>query len=472
MNAEYPQSQTVKFDKTHLQELRARLKGSALVAGDEGYDTACLTWDAKTFAQHPAIVVLPGVVADVQAAVRFAGEYNLPIAVQGGGHGHPYPADGALLVNFAHMTGVQVNAEAATARVEPGAKGSDVVQAAYPYGLAPLNGLAATVGIVGYLLSGGIGWLARQYGPGAGSIRSAQLVTAEGELLQVNEESHPDLLWGLRGGGGNFGIVTEIEFALYPVSTVFGGQVVYPIAHGQDVLDTYSRWVKTTPDELTSVLRIMHFPPVPAIPPALRGQSAIIVMACYNGEAQEGEALLQPMRTIGTPLLDTFATLPYSQIATISNDPPVAPPFFFHTESVALRDLSQRGIEALLDLAGNPATGIRLAEMRQLGGALARQPEEAMPFGARRAALYLGVVAAAPTPDLLTGGKQSIATLMQVLAPEKTGEVLLGLAGGASLELTQAAYSPTNYQRLVALKDRYDPRNVFRFNHNIPPSSR
>jgi len=471
MNTEPSRPQPIIFDLTHLQTLRTRLQGRALVPGDEGYDSARQTWDAKTFDQHPAIIVLPAVTSDVLAAVTFAREHNLPIAVQGGGHGHPYPADGALLVNFANMTGVQIHAETATARVEPGAKGRDVVQAAHHYGLAPLNGLAATVGIVGYLLSGGIGWLARQYGPGAGSIRSAELVTADGHLLQVNENSHPDLLWGLRGGGGNFGIVTALEFALYPVNEIFGGQVVYPIAQGKDVLNAYVQWVKTVPDELTSALRIMHFPPIPALPAALRGKSVILVMACYNGEAREGEALLQSMRTVGTPLLDTFAQIPYSQVATISNDPPEAPPVFFHTESAALQDLSQGDIEMLVDIAGNPASGIRLVEMRQLGGALARQSEDAMPFGPYLATWYIGVVAAAPSPDLLTKGKRAIATMMQALSPETTGEVLLGLAGNASLDLTRAAYSPANYRRLLALKDRYDPQNTFRFNHNIPPSS-
>ena len=218
-------------------------------------------------------------------------------------------------------------------------------------------------------------------------------------------------------------------------------------------------------------MRIMHFPSIPAIPPTLRGMSVIIIMACYNGEEKAGEALLHPIRSLGTPLLDTFTQIPYAQVATISNDPPEAPPLFFHTESAALRDLSQGDIETIVDLAGNPASGIRLVEMRQLGSAFAHQPEDAMPFGIRQATWYLGIVAAAPKPDLLSGGKRSITTMMQALTPGTTDEVILNLAGNASLDLTRAAYSPENYRRLVALKDRYDPKNVFRFNHNIPPTS-
>ncbi|HEV2654108.1 MAG TPA: FAD-dependent oxidoreductase, partial [Ktedonobacteraceae bacterium] len=274
---------TMTFDPQDVETLRTRLQGKVLLPGDEGYEKARQTWEAKTFEQHPAVVILPARASDVQRAVTFAREQKLPIAMQGGGHGHPYPADDALLVNFATMTGVQIEPKTATARVEPGATWKEVIQAASPYGLAPLNGFAASVGVVGYLLGGGIGWLTRQYGVGAGSIRSVELVTVDGDLLQVTEQTHPDLLWGLRGGGGNFGIVTSLDCALYPVKDVFGGQVVYPIAQGIEVLNAYLEWVKTVPDELTSALRIMHFPPTPDLPPQLRGTSAIIVMACYNG---------------------------------------------------------------------------------------------------------------------------------------------------------------------------------------------
>lgn len=470
MNTEYTRS--IKFDAIHLQTLRAQLQGQALVPGDDGYDKARLTWSARTFEQYPAIIVLPAVSADVSVAVIFAREHELPVAVQGGGHGHPRAADGALLVNFMHMTGIQINGESATARVEAGVKSKDVVQAASPYGLAPLNGLASTVGFVGYLLGGGIGWLTRQYGPGASSIRSVELVTAAGELLQVNENSHPDLFWGLRGSGGNFGIITSLECSLYPVREIFGGQVVYPIAQGKEVLQTYLQWIKTVPDELTSVVRIMHFPDIPAIPPVLRGRSTIICLASYNGTEEEGEALLQPLRTLGEPLLDTFAQIPYSQVATISNDPVEAPPFFLHTESGALQELEKGEIATIVDLAGDPTSGLRLVELRHLGGAFAHQQKSSMPSGNYQATLHLSMMAGAPTVDQLQAGRKVITTIIEALRPGMTGEVLLNLAGShTSPERVRAAFSTENYQRLVALKDRYDSKNIFRFNHNIPPSA-
>ncbi len=224
--------------------------------GDDDYDKVRLPWEKVNFDPYPALVVLPANTADVCVAVTFAREHHLPIAVRSGGHGHIAPANGALLLNFAQMTAIHINQEASTVRVEPDVKFGDLVQAAHAFGLAPLNGTASTVGVVGYMLGGGTGWLARQYGPGAGSIRSLEVVTVDGQVLQVNETSHPDLFWGIRGGCGNFGIVTSLELTLYSVKEVFGGQVLYPVADGKRVINAYLQWVKTVPDELTSMLRI------------------------------------------------------------------------------------------------------------------------------------------------------------------------------------------------------------------------
>ncbi len=473
MSDEQTAHESITFDPGQLESLRTRLQGRIILPGDEGYDKARQTWDAKTFDQHPAIVILPANASDVQAAVTFAREHDLPIAVQGGGHGHPHPADDALLVNFASMTSVQIDAQAATARVEPGVLSKGLVQAAHTHALAPLNGFAGSVGVVGYMLGGGIGWLARQYGSGAGSIRSVEMVTADGNLFQASESTHPDLFWGLRGGGGNFGIITSLECALYPVNEIFAGQVVYPIEQGKDVLSAYLKWTETLPDELTSALRITHFPTSPALPPAINGKSAILVMACYNGEAAKGEALLSPMRTLGKALLDTFALIPYSQVATISNDPDDAAPLFLYNNSSAFQTFTSNDIDILLDIAGKRESGIFQVEIRQLGGVLARQPEDSMAFNCRSANFYLDIIANAPSPDQLGQGKQSTDTIMHALQPDLTGETLVNFldVDNVGPYLTRAAYTPATYQRLRTLKDRYDAKNVFRFNHNIPEPS-
>ncbi len=474
---------TVIFSATELQALRAHVNGRVFVPGDEGYDTARQTWNATTFDQRPAIVVMPSISADVVSAVGFAREHHLSIAAQGGGHGHPHPADDAMLVNFASMASVHVRPTAAVsdssgqsgaagaARAEAGAKWHDVIAAAHPHGLAPLNGFSGTVGVSGYMLGGGIGWLVRQYGAAAGSLRSAEVVTADGRLLQADDRNHADLFWGLRGGGGNFGIVTSVEFALYPVKEVFGGFVAYPLAQGKQALTAYAQWTKTVPDTLTSAVRLVHYPPAPAIPEPLRGASAIVIMTCHTGSTAEGEALVRPLRSIGTPLIDTIRPMPYGQIATIASDPPEAPPLFTFANGGGLRDMSSDVVDVLLRIGGDRAAGIFMVEARHAGGALLRQPEDAMPFSFR-SPWSITALAAAPTPHALEGGKRSVAGLLEALKPALTGEVLINSldAGSTGPSLTRAAYSKENYRKLVALKDKYDPANVFRFNHNIAPS--
>jgi hypothetical protein len=460
------------LSSTHLHGLRTRVTGQVIVPGDDGYDAARQAWTATTFFdQHPAIVVMPLTVADVATAVGFAREHDLLIAVQGGGHGHPRPANDALFVNFARMKTVQIT-PAGAARVEAGAKWSDVIAAAHPHGLAPLNGFAGTVGVSGYTLGGGIGWLARRYGAAAGSLRSAEVVTADGRVLQASDRQNTDLFWALRGGGGNFGIATSFEFDLYPVKEIYGGFVAYPLAGGREALTTYAQWTNIMPDTLTSAVRLVHFPPAPAIPEPLRGASAIVIMACFAGPASEGEALVKPLQSLGTPLLDTFRLMPYSEIATVASDPVEAPPLFTFGEGGGLRALSPGVIDAMLRMAGDRAAGIFLVEARHTGGALARQPEDAMPFGFR-SPWFISALAAAPTPEALNVGRGSVAALFEAMKGELTGEVLVNVidAHAASPQVTRAAYSEENYRRLVGLKDKYDPANVFRFNHNIPPSS-
>ena len=472
------------FSSVQLQTLRTHVNGRVFVPGEHGYDAARQTWNVATFEQRPAVIVMPTIAADVASAVSFAREHNLSIAVQGGGHGHPHPANDALLVNFASMTSVHITPVAAasdssgrsggagTARAEAGAKWRDVVTAAHPHGLAPLSGFAGTVGISGYVLGGGIGWLVRQYGAAAGSLRSAELVTADGRRLRANTQNHADLFWGLRGGGGNFGIVTSFEFDLYPVKEIFGGFVAYPLAYGKQALGAYAEWTETVPDTLTSAVRLVHYPPAPAIPEPLRGASAIVIMACSTGSTADGEAWLRPVRSIGTPLLDTFRPMPYAQIATIASDPPEAPPLFTFTNGSGLRDISSAVIDALLRFAGDRAAGIFMIELRHAGGALTRQPEHEMPFSFRSRWL-MSALATAPTPQELERGKRSVAALLEALTPTLTGEILINTIDpdNAAPHLTRAAYSEENYRKLVALKDTYDPANVFRFNHNIAPST-
>jgi hypothetical protein len=463
---------THQIDQISLQNLRVQLEGNAYVPGDEGYSEACLTWHGPIFEQKPAIVIQPAMTADVLVAINFAREHALPIGVQGGkGHGRTHPVDGALLINFALMKKIHVDGPAAVARVEPGVKWMDIIPLAHEYGLAPLNGISATVGVTGYLLGGGFGWLSRQYGIGASSVRSLEVVTLDGRILEVNEQNYSELFWGLRGGGGNFCIVTAIEFALYPVKEVFGGQVMYPIEQAKTVINAYMQWIKTIPTTLTSIFRIMHFPPLPGMPDMLSDKTFVIVAGCYNGTKEEGEVIFQSLRALGTPVFDTFAQIPYSQVASISNDPAEGPPVHFYVANKMLRDFTPDDVDAFLQVASDPNSGLFQMEMRHLGGVVADLPEDAMAASARDVNFCLYIMAAAPTAEQLEAGKQSIAKLMPSLRSAASVSTWINGLGfnDIDVERTRAAYTPESYQRLIALKRVYDPQNLLRFNQNILP---
>jgi FAD/FMN-containing dehydrogenase len=304
-------------------------------------------------------------------------------------------------------------------------------------------------------------------------VRSIEVITADGRLLQVSAQSHPDLFWGLRGGGGNFGIATAIEFALYPVKEIFAGETVYPIEQGREVMTAYRQWVETLPETLTSMVRMVKYPSTPNVPPQLQGKTTIAVTGCYNGPESEGAALLQPMRTLGTPLLDTFALIPYSQVATITNDSSEMDPVEYCSSNRVWHDFTAKDSEALLEVVSNPASGVVKFEFRHLGGVVARIPEDEMAISLREINFFLFILAEAPTVEQLEAGKQSITKIMQAIPPDTEVHVEFnGLEfNDIGVERTRDAYTAQNYQRLVELKRTYDPQNVFHFNNNIPPTA-
>src|SRR3712207_5550278 len=371
------------------------------------------------------------------------------------------------------MRGVRVDPEAQTARVEAGALWADVVAEAQIFGLAGLRGSSSGVGVVGYTMGGGFAWLGRKYGFNSDSLREADVVTADGELLEVSAYEHPDLFWGLKGGGGNFGIVTSMEFALYPLPTVYGGNLFYPVERAPEVLELYSRWVETLPDEMTTAVAFMNIPPLPEIPEPLRGGSFISVRGCYCGDPPEsGAELLRPWREFGEPQVDTFGIMPYEQMDMISMDP--VDPIGAYTHSELLGELSPEAIDKLVQVAGVDSNSpLILLELRQLGGALERPPSDLSPIGRRDSRFTMEGVGATPTPEVAQAVQAHLASVAEEMRPYETGATYVNFLelDGATPERVRAAYSLEDWERLVGLKDRYDPQNVFRFNRNIPPSS-
>jgi hypothetical protein len=448
-----------------LEDLQSRIQGTVLVPGDAGYDDARKAWNLSVD-QHPAVIVLADSTADVVEAVCAARDADLGIAVQATGHGVARPANGCLLIITSQMTGVRVDTASQTAWVEAGAKWGVVLEKAQAVGLAPLLGSSPEVGAVGYTLGGGTGWLVRKYGLAVDSVRRFELVTADGRLLRASETENSDLFWGLRGGGGSFGVITGMEIQLHPVSTVYGGNAIYPAELAREVLTRYRDWIASAPDELSSGIALMNFPPLPFLPEFLRGRSVVIVHGCYCGPVEQGEGLFRTWNEWTAAIDNTFRVMPFSEVGTISNDP-VDPLPGFNTGGW-LRSLNDEAIDTLIEhgVAHGGPTPLVMTEVRHIGGAMARVDRQANAFGFRDATFLLNLVGVVPTQM-----ERLIGQFTRDLEPHlKEGVYINFLEGEDKWRRTREAYPPETYRRLMALKARYDPENRFRFSFGIPPA--
>ncbi len=458
------------IDVLALDSLRFALPGRVFTPGDDGYEEARAGFGVSDL-PTPDVVVVVTSSGDVTAAVNFARSQQLPVGVKATGHNFGFPYRGGLMINTERMQGFSIDLERHIARVEAGVHWGPVVAAAHQYGLAPLNGSAPHVGIVGYTLFGGFGWLLRKYGAAVDSVVAADVVTADGVLHRVSETSEPELFWALRGASGNFGIVTALEFKLHPVSEIYGGAMFFPMERAREVLTTYSEWVKTVPDELTSSIVMFRVPPVPDVPEMLRGKAVMTIRAAYIGAEADGVALLQPIRSLGGLIADTFRMMPYSESHLISNDPVKGAPS--RRSTTMLKHLSAEMIDALVRANGiDSTTAVKLVEIRHLGGAMTRVDPSASAFSQRYAPFIVQTIDAVAGPELAAAAERNTQALVAALQPHSTGGALASWLGNGDYgaERTRAGFSPEHYERLTLLKRRYDPTNMFRLNHNIPPA--
>jgi hypothetical protein len=359
-----------------VDALRERLAGDAVVPGDSSWDTARAAWNLSADL-HPAAVVLAEHAQDVAATLDFAREHGLRVAPQGPGHGAPLlPAlDDVLLLRTTRMTGVEVDADARRARVQAGALWGDVVPPAAEHGLAALHGSSGTVGVVGYTLGGGIGWLARKHGFASNAVTSFDVVTADGQARTVTADSEPDLFWALRGGGGAFAVVTALEFELLELREVYAGQLMWPLELAPQVVAAYREWTAAAPDELSATVKLMRFPPIPDIPEPLRGRELVAVGVAVLGDEDTAAGLVAPMRDVAPRYLDTVQTMPASALAFVAGDPPNPVPG--QGDGILIAELPSEAAEAYVDLAGPGATtSLLFLELRQFGGALTRGAPE------------------------------------------------------------------------------------------------
>jgi FAD/FMN-containing dehydrogenase len=455
-----------------IETLRARLSGVLLRPDDEQYQEASQAWNLQA-KQRPALVVMARRVEDIIAAVQFARDTNTGIGVMATGHGVGSLCDGGLLINTSEMRAVKIDPVSQTATVEAGALWKDVVPAAAAHGLAALLGSSSNVGVVGYTLGGGFGYLGRKYGLNVAGVIAADIVTADGKLLRASENENAELFWGLKGSVGNLGVVTTLKFKLYPLKKVYGGAVFYPVENAREVLSVFARWTATLQDEITTGFTFMNFPPLPAVPGPLRGRSVVVIKGCYCGEKPErGEEMFKPVRQeLGQPIMDTFEVIPMETMDVISKDP--VDPMGFLQYSALLSDLSDRAIDALVKVAGaGSGSPVSLVEMRLLGGALQRAPKNIKLMGNRNARFSLNVLGAIVKPEMADAVSAHLTRIADITRPYQTGENFINFVETSpAMDRVRAAYTAEDWERLVALKTKYDPKNIFRFNRNIPPRS-
>ncbi|RAJ43054.1 FAD/FMN-containing dehydrogenase [Kitasatospora sp. SolWspMP-SS2h] len=456
--------------------LAASVQGPVLRPGSEGYDTECAGFQTA-YRHRPALVVGAATADDVRAAVGFAAARRWPIAVQGTGHGISAPLRGeGVLITTRRMNRVEVDARARTARMEAGALWKDVMREAARYGLAPLNGSSPGVGVAGYLLGGGTPLLGREFGYACDHVHGVDLVLADGTPRRVTAESDPELFWALRGGGANFGAITSIETELVPITGVYGGGLFFDAADdATDILRAYADWSLTVPEQLTSSIGLMTYPPVPAFPEPLRGRYAAHIRIAFNGSRAEGERLIAPLRAVGPRLVDTVDEMPYARVGSIFGDPDF--PHSYYGSNILLRGLDSSAPRMLSDLTGPDVVPRCIVDLRHLGGAMSRPPAVPNAVGGRTAQYLLRVLNGAVGPtgeDPFADARPVHRRLRRAFEPWTVGRSLNFVYGDgrpSPPDEVREFYDPGAYDRLTRLKARYDPDNLFRSNHNLRPAS-
>lgn len=425
----------------------------------DGRDPAAATEAAgfnMAVTHRPEVVVAAASTRDVAAAVRYARDEGLPVAVQATGHGAHAASEGTVLISTRRLQGVLVDPVARVARVEAGVRWRAVIDAAAPHGLAPLSGSSSGVGVVGYTLGGGMGHLARRHGFAADHVRAVELVTAAGEPRTVTAGSDPDLFWAVRGGGGGFGIVTGLEFDLVPVPRFFGGAMVFTGPAVAEVLHAFAAWAPTMPEEVTTSVALLRLPPGDEVPPPLRGVVSLALRFGFTGSPEEGEALLAPMRRIAPPVLDSIGPMSYAAVDGIHMDPTEPMPAV--TRGGLLQAMPTSLVDRLVDVAGAGVDlPLAVVEMRLMGGALARPAEVPNAVAGRDGAFSLNVVAPAPPPLLETAHVVTRA-VAEALEPWSTGTSLVNFVGTAGS--VDGIWEPEARERLRRVKEAVDPGNV------------
>lgn len=455
----------------NLSDLLHQVRGPVLTADSAGYDKEIAVFN-QVVKHRPGVVVGAADAADVRAAVVFAAAHNMTIAVLNTGHGPSLAADlSTLLITTRRIDGVEVDADARTARVGAGVRFGRLVDAAAAHGLAPLPGSARGVGVVGYTLGGGVSMtLGRKYGWASDHVRAIDVVTADGKLHRVSPNSEPDLFGALLGGKSNFGVVTAMQCALFPVTHLYAGALYFSGEHAREVLDAYRAFTITAPEEITSGVALLNLPPLPGLPPFMQGRRTVALRISYLGDPQTGAALIDPLRRAAPIVADTVVEIAYPQFGSITNDPEDSGAAVEHFG--LLRELTGDTVEALVTTAGpDSGSGVNIIDIRHLQGAFGRPAPHRDAVGARDAAFAYFALTVVPPGHQVADYLKSGSELTTALAPWLHNNAHPSYLGPADATRagTARAFQPDVYRNLRRVKAIYDPQNRFRVNHNIPP---
>jgi FAD/FMN-containing dehydrogenase len=459
----------VRLDGVALAALSRGFRGELIEPGQAGYEEHRAIWNGS-IDRFPALIARCARVADVIAALRFARESGLPVAVRSGGHSFPglSVCDGGLVIDLGLMKGIRVDPEGRTVRAQAGVRLGELDRETQAFGLAVPAGIVTHTGLAGLTLGGGIGWLMRKYGLTIDQLVSVDLVTASGELVRASSTENADLFWGVRGGGGNFGIVTEFEFRLHPVGPmVLAGPIFWPMEDSPRVLRFYRDWIADAPDELTTIVVHRKAPPLPAVPAELHGKPVVTITACYAGSIEEGERVVRPLRSFGTPLLDLCAPKPFVDHQAMF-DPSFPSGYWYYFRSCDVAELTDEVIDITADHALRLRSPLTAFPIFQLGGAVARIGDDETVFNGRRAGYTFNINATTATADGFDEERDWARTFWTALAPYHTSVYVNFLMEEGEDRIRQA-YGAAKYDRLKALKAKYDPTNLFRLNQNIRP---
>jgi FAD/FMN-containing dehydrogenase len=460
------------INESALADLKSRFRGQLLRPDDPGYDEARKIWNGM-IDKRPALIARCTGAADVVEAVKFARSQDLLLAVRSGGHNVAGNAlvDGGLVIDLSGLKGVHVNPVERTARVQPGCNWGDVDRETQLFGLATPGGIVSLTGVAGLTLGGGFGWLTRKHGFTCDNLLSVDLVTAEGEFITASETENSELFWGIRGGGGNFGVVTSLKFRLHPVGPkVTAGMIVYPLEQARPVLTFLREYAAAAPDNLTTMAFLRLAPPAPFLPKEIHGRPVVGVAVCHTGPLEEGARLVQPLKDFGRPLADLIGAKPYTAHQTLF-DAGQQPGPHYYWKSEYLPGLSDEAINTAIGHAANitsPLTGILIF---QLGGAASRVDPDATAAAHREAAFVLNINTSWREPAETDRHVGWARNFWKAMRPFSTGGVYVNfLSADEGQDRVRAAYGSAKYERLVALKRKYDPTNFFQINQNINPA--